>query len=111
LLLDGVVEAADPLGECFGDPFGAHAQVFGGQQVVEGHAGGAFPRLAGDPGAAHSSVDRGLGGSGVVAVEVTGRNGLQDVQVEDGTAHEWSLSVVSSEVSVPGAGLSVVLGR
>src|SRR5690606_27489920 len=106
LLVDGIVVAADPFGQHFSDPLGAHTEVFRGEQGVEGHAGGAFPRLAGHAGAAHPAVVGGLGGAGVVPVEVAGRDGLQDVQVENGAVHELSFSVVVVE-----SGFWVVLGR
>jgi hypothetical protein len=104
------VEAGDPGGEDLYDlpcPYAEFARI---QQVLvaEVGAGGPLPRLAGDTGPRHSPVHRGLGRTGVVTVEVAGRDGLQGVHVEEDAVHEASLSV--SEVMVVPAAAAVAEG-
>src|SRR5690606_10946508 len=82
--VDGGVLLADLVAEEFDDALGSDAggQVFGGGGHVL--AGGSLPGLGGGPSATYSAVCGGLGASGVVPVEVARRDGLDEVDVDDG---------------------------
>src|SRR5690606_11018256 len=74
----------DLFGQQVDNALGARAELGFIQVGLESFSSSALPRLAGDPRATHPTVDRRFRAARVVPVEVAGRDGLQDVDVDQG---------------------------
>lgn len=74
---------ADAVGEHLHHSLGANTQAVSIEQRAELLARGAFPGLAGDPGARHPTIDRALRAAGVISIEIARGNSLEDADVED----------------------------